>query len=155
MKTTVTLTPENAEGLAWAVELTGLSIDEIVNLLLKDDVSNFQPDYDDSYPEELIGNWKLKDRASAECTLKWVTKRVRKGRRGKYPIVETESLNAKTGVLRSMLSQPGRMARRTGSAESTIQTKRGGSATSATRREWGRLRFEPANGSPGREHYQI
>jgi len=97
MKTTVTLTPENAEGLAWAVELTGLSIDEIVNLLLKDDVSNFQPDYDDSYPEELIGNWKLKDCANAERTLEWVTKRVRKGRRGKYPIVQTEITQRKDG----------------------------------------------------------
>src|SRR6476620_5114775 len=97
MKTTVTLTPENAEGLAWAVELTGLSIDEVVNLLLKDDVSNFRPDNHDSYPEQLVGNWKLKDRASAERTLKWVTKRVRKGHRGEYPIVETAIRELKDG----------------------------------------------------------
>jgi hypothetical protein len=30
MKTNVTLTDENAAGLAWAVELTGLSLEEIV-----------------------------------------------------------------------------------------------------------------------------
>jgi hypothetical protein len=32
MKTTVTLTDENVAGLAWAVKLTGLSLEEIVNL---------------------------------------------------------------------------------------------------------------------------
>ena len=32
MKTTVTLTDENAAGLAWCVELTGLSLEEIVNI---------------------------------------------------------------------------------------------------------------------------
>jgi hypothetical protein len=34
MKTTVTLTDENVAGLVWAVKLTGLSLQEIVNLLL-------------------------------------------------------------------------------------------------------------------------
>ena len=97
MKTTVTLTQENAAALAWAVQLTGLSIDEIVNLLLQDTLENFQPDYWDSYPHETVGNWKLKDRASAERTLEWVKRRVRKGERGKYPIVETEITELEDG----------------------------------------------------------
>jgi len=90
MTTTITLTPENVAGLAWAVELTGLPIDEIVNMMVKDEIENFNPDSVDSYPHEWIGCWKFKDRASAERTLKWIKKRVRKGRRGKFPIVETE-----------------------------------------------------------------
>jgi hypothetical protein len=34
---TVTLSDDNAANLAWPVELTGLSLEEIVNLLLADD----------------------------------------------------------------------------------------------------------------------
>ena len=88
MKTTVTLTNENAAGLAWAVKLTGLSLEEIVNLLLTDELTCFRPDYEDEYVENTLGCWELKDRASAERTLQWVKKKVRKGRRGKYPIFE-------------------------------------------------------------------
>src|SRR5215469_16196372 len=44
MKTTVTLTDENAAGLAWAVNLTGLSLEEIVNLLLASELTCFRPD---------------------------------------------------------------------------------------------------------------
>jgi hypothetical protein len=69
MKTTVTLTDENAAGLAWAVELTGLSLEEIVNLLLADELTCFRP--------------------GAERTLRWVKERVRKGCKGRFPIVET------------------------------------------------------------------
>jgi len=86
----IELTHENATGLAWAVELTGLSTNEIVNLLLTDELSNFRSDNDDSYPHETIGNWKFKDRASAERTLKWVITRVRRGSRAKFPIIESE-----------------------------------------------------------------
>ena len=91
MKSTVTLSPENTTALAWAVELTGLPIDEIVNLLLTDELSNFQPDNDDSYPHETIGCWKFRERKSAERTLKWVKGRVRKYKyRGRmFPILET------------------------------------------------------------------
>src|SRR5215468_7708179 len=88
MKTTVTLTEENAAGLAWAVKLTGLSLEEIVNLLLTDELTCFQPDYEDEYVENTLGCWELKSRASAERTLRWVKKKVRKGRKGKYPIFE-------------------------------------------------------------------
>jgi hypothetical protein len=89
MKTTVTLTDENAAGLAWAVELTGLSLEEIVNLLLADELTCFRPDDDDEYVENTFGCWKFKDRAGAERTLGWVKERARKGCKGKFPIVET------------------------------------------------------------------
>jgi len=88
MKTTVTLTEEDAAELAWAVKLTGLSLEEIVNLLLADELTCFRPDYEDEYVENTLGCWELKDRASAERTLQWVKKKVRKGRKGKYPISE-------------------------------------------------------------------
>src|SRR5215831_17671974 len=88
MKTTVTLTDENAAGLTWAVKLTGLSLEEIVNLLLADELTCFRPDYEDEYVENTLGCWELKDRASAERTLRWVKQRVRKGRRGTFPIFE-------------------------------------------------------------------
>jgi hypothetical protein len=45
IKTTVTLTDENAAGLAWAVDLTGLSLEEIINNLLADELTCFRPDY--------------------------------------------------------------------------------------------------------------
>ena len=89
MKTTVTLTDENATGLAWAVEMTGLSLEEIVNLLLADELTCFRPDDDDVYVENTLGCWKFKDRASAERRLGWVKERARKGQKGKFPIVET------------------------------------------------------------------
>jgi hypothetical protein len=89
MKTTVTLTDENTARLAWVVKLTGLSLEEIVNLLLADELTCFRPDYDDEYVENTLGSWKFKDRARAERTLGWVKKRIREGGRGKFPIVET------------------------------------------------------------------
>jgi hypothetical protein len=62
MKTTVTLTDENAAGLALAVELTGLSLDEIVNNLLADELTCFRPDDDwNEYVENTLGCWKFKD----------------------------------------------------------------------------------------------
>ena len=78
MKTTVTLTEENAAGLAWAVKLTGLSLEEIVNLLLADERTCFRPDYEDDYVENTLGCWKLKDRSSPERTLRWLSKRFAK-----------------------------------------------------------------------------
>jgi hypothetical protein len=89
MTTTITLSDENTAGLAWAVELTGLSYEEIVNLSLKDEIDEFQPDSPDSYPQEWIGCWKFRDRQKAEQTLEWVKKRARHDSRGKYPIIET------------------------------------------------------------------
>src|SRR5215831_19011404 len=77
MKTTVTLSDENAAGLAWAVKLTGLSLEKIVNLLLADELTCFRPDYEDEYVENTLGCWKLKDRASAERTLHWIKLRKR------------------------------------------------------------------------------
>jgi hypothetical protein len=58
MKTTVTLTDENVAGLAWAEELTGLSLEEIVNLLLADELTCFQPDYDDVYLENTLERFR-------------------------------------------------------------------------------------------------
>ena len=89
MKTTVTLTDENAAGLAWGVKLTGLSLEEIVNLLLADELMCFRPGYENEYVGTTLGCWKLKDRASAERTLGWVKKRIRKSRKGKFPIFES------------------------------------------------------------------
>ena len=43
---------------------------------------------DDVYDENTPGCWKLKDHASAGRTLQWVKKKIRKGRRGKFPIFE-------------------------------------------------------------------
>ena len=97
MKTTVTLTNENVGGLAWAVKLTGLSLEEIVNLLLQDELTCFQPDYEDEYVENTLGCWELKDRASAERTLACVKKKVRQGRKGKYPIFEGAVRELETG----------------------------------------------------------
>jgi len=88
MKTTVTLTDENAAGLAGAVKLTGLSLEEIVNLLLADELPCFRPDDEDEYVENTLGCWQLRDRASTERTLAWVKSRIRKGRKGKFPIFE-------------------------------------------------------------------
>jgi hypothetical protein len=56
--------------LASGIELTGLSLDEIINSLLADKLKNFRPDNDDSYPHETVGCWKFKDRANAERTLR-------------------------------------------------------------------------------------
>ena len=61
----------------------------LVNALLADELTNFRPDYDDVYVENTFDCWKYIDRASAERTLAWVKKRIRKGRKGKFPIVET------------------------------------------------------------------
>ena len=47
-----------------------------------DELTCFRPDYDDSYVENTLGCWKLKDRASAERTFRRVEKKVRKRRRG-------------------------------------------------------------------------
>jgi hypothetical protein len=55
MKTSITLTDENAAGLAWAVKLSGLSLEEIVNNLLADELTCFRPDDDDVYPENTLG----------------------------------------------------------------------------------------------------
>src|SRR5215510_714312 len=97
MKTTVTLTDENAAGLAWAVKLTGLSLEEIVNLLLADKLTCFRPDYEDEYVENTLGCWELKSRASAERILEWVKKKVRGRRKGKYPIFEGAVREVGTG----------------------------------------------------------
>ena len=87
MKSTVTLSPENTTALAWAVELTGLPIDEVVNILLAGLLEEFQPDNDDGYPHEEIGCWKFRDRRSAERTLKWVEARACKG--GNFLLIQS------------------------------------------------------------------
>jgi hypothetical protein len=67
MKTITALTDENAARLAWAVKLTGLSLEEIVNLLLAYKLTCFRPDDEwNEYVENVLGCWKLKSRASAE-----------------------------------------------------------------------------------------
>jgi len=69
MKATVTITDENVAGLAWAVKLIGLSLEETVNPLLTDEFTCFQADYKDEYVENTLVCWKLKNRASVERTL--------------------------------------------------------------------------------------
>ena len=76
MKTITALTDENAARLAWAVKLTGLSLEEIVNLLLADELTYFRPGDEDDHVLNTLGCWRLKDRASAERTLTWVKKRI-------------------------------------------------------------------------------
>jgi hypothetical protein len=44
-----------------------------------------------------LGCWKLKSRASAERTLRWAKKKVRKGHRGKFPIFEGAVREVETG----------------------------------------------------------
>jgi hypothetical protein len=75
-------------GLPGPLKLTGFSLEEIVNLLLADELTCFRPDSEDQYVENTLGCWKLKSRASAERTLRWVRQKVREGRRGKFPIFE-------------------------------------------------------------------
>jgi hypothetical protein len=89
MKTTATLTTKTQPSSPGAVKLTGLFLEEIVNLLLADELTCFRPDDDDEYVENTLGCWKFKDRAGAERTLGWVKKRARKGCKGTFPIVET------------------------------------------------------------------
>ena len=91
MNPTVTLSSENARSLAWVVKLTGLSLEEIVNNLLADVVKEFRPN--DAYSEVVentLGCWQFATRADAERTLAWVKKKIRRGHKGKFPIVETQ-----------------------------------------------------------------
>jgi hypothetical protein len=77
--TTITLTPSNASGLAWAAELTGLSLTEIVNLLLEDLVDQFDPESSDEFMEnkthwfDFLGAAILFQSASARscCHMGW------------------------------------------------------------------------------------
>jgi hypothetical protein len=73
--TTIALSEPNAAGLAWAVELSGLSLTEIVNLLLAGEVEQFQPTSRDEYMENMFGAWRYKTRADAERVLEWVKSR--------------------------------------------------------------------------------
>ena len=90
MSPTVTLSDENATGLAWAVELTGFSLEEVVNLLLTDVLKEFQPDLPYcELVENTFGCWQFKTLADAERTLSWVRKKIRKGRKGRFPLLDT------------------------------------------------------------------
>jgi hypothetical protein len=102
---------KNATKLAWAVKLTGLNLKEIVNLLLADALTCFRPDHDeDEYVENTQGCWKLKDRASAERTSLWVKKKIRKGHRSKFPIVDGRCEKSNPAGSRSTLLEPGATA---------------------------------------------
>ena len=86
---TITLTSQNAAGLAWVVKLTGFSLEEIVNILLSDLVKEFQPGNPDELCENTFGNWQFKTKGDAERTLQWVKSRrkvveseIRSGRGG-------------------------------------------------------------------------
>ena len=116
IKTTVTLTDENAAGLAWAVDLTGLSLEEIINNLLADELTCFRPDYDDVYVENTLGCWKFKDRASAERTLGWVKERARKGCRANSPSLRLQSARSLAIASRLTLLKQGATASATGFA---------------------------------------
>lgn len=73
------------------MKLTGLSLDEIVNNLLADELQNFRPDDPDIYVENTLGCWKFKSRAGAERTLKWVRKRIRKNQKGEFPVPRAQN----------------------------------------------------------------
>ena len=117
MKTTVTLTDENGAGLAWAVNLTGLSLEEIVNLLLADELTCFRPDYEDEYVENTLGCWKLKDRASAERTLRWVKKRFAKAVEASSPFLKAQCEKSKPAASRLTLLEPRATASASGSLD--------------------------------------
>ena len=72
---TITLTSDDDAGFAWAVQLTGLSLEEIVNLLLEDLVDQFDPDSRDEFMENYFGAWRYKTRRDAERVLEWVKSR--------------------------------------------------------------------------------
>jgi hypothetical protein len=62
----------------------------LINFFLADYFQNVNEYTDNSFPEETIGLLKFSDRTSAERTLEWIKKRVRKGHKGEFPIFESE-----------------------------------------------------------------
>jgi hypothetical protein len=71
MKTTVTLTDENAAIVAQYAELTGFTQEELTNRFLADYFAVFD-DEDESFINETIGSMYFKDRKSAERVQAWL-----------------------------------------------------------------------------------
>ena len=110
MKATVKLTPGNAATLAWCSKLTGLPVEELINLFLAEYFEDFNEDTTTAFPEETIGLLKFKDRESAARTLEWVERRVRKGHKGKFPIFESSIDELPDGRFQMTLTKPGKTA---------------------------------------------
>ena len=104
-------------GSPLAVKLTGLSLEEIVNLLLTDELTCFRPDYEDEYLENTLGRWKLKDRASAERTLRWVKKRFARAAKASIRFLKAQSGNSELVAFRLTLLEPGVTASVSGSLD--------------------------------------
>ena len=77
MKTTITLTDENAAIVAQYGELTGFTQEELTNWFLADYFGMFD-DEDQSFINETIGSMYFKDRKSAERVQTWLVKRLEK-----------------------------------------------------------------------------
>jgi hypothetical protein len=90
MKTIVELTPENAATLTWAMQLTGLPADELINFFLVDCFQNIDPEDDESFTRQTIGLPKFKTREDAARVIDWVKASVRKEHQGKLPAIESE-----------------------------------------------------------------
>lgn len=84
MITTVTLTPENADGIAKYSELIGWTETELANQLLAETLGLFA-EYGSESLEGFLGRIYYRDRASAERALARVTQIVRKQLNGKLP----------------------------------------------------------------------
>jgi hypothetical protein len=84
---TITLTEENFTALSFFTELTGLSVEELANFLLADELVNFTPDpkYQDEYLVNTLGCLKYKDKESARRTLDWCTEYIKKMSGGGLP----------------------------------------------------------------------
>jgi hypothetical protein len=84
---TITLTEENFTALSFFTDLTGLSPDELVNYLLADEFTCFNPNPEDGdeYVVNTLGCLKYKDRESARRTLEWCTEYIKKMSGGGLP----------------------------------------------------------------------
>jgi len=104
MKTTVTLTDENAAIVAQYGELTGFTQEELTNWFLADYFAMFD-DEDQSFINETIGSMYFKDRKSAERVQTWLVKRLEK-KRYFHDSIETEINRNPDGTFDIRLSVP-------------------------------------------------
>jgi hypothetical protein len=77
---TITLTDKNFEDLLFFANLSGSSHEELVNFLLADELTCFNPDPKDrdEYVVNVLGCLKYKDKESARRTLDWCTEYIEK-----------------------------------------------------------------------------
>jgi hypothetical protein len=84
---TVTLTEENFTAPSFFTELTGFSHEELVNYLLADEFTCFNPNPEDGdeYVVNSLGCLKYKDKEKAKQTLDWCTEYIKKMFHGHLP----------------------------------------------------------------------